>query len=66
MSLQAYNVRAILNKETFTPADFVAKIKDILSPAIKNSLDNRLETTEASKEEPIPDHAFQVKEEKNA
>lgn len=65
-SLHAYNVRAILNKETFTPADFVAKIKDILSPAIKNSLDNRLETTEASKEEPIPDHAFQVKEEKNA
>ena len=65
-SLHAYNVRAILNKETFTPADFVAKIKDILSPATKNSLDNRLETTEASKEEPIPDHAFQVKEEKNA
>ena len=29
MSLQAYNVRAILNKETFTPADFVTKIKEI-------------------------------------
>lgn len=29
MSLHAYNVRAILNKETFTPADFVAKIKNI-------------------------------------
>lgn len=30
MSLQAYNVRAILNKETFTPADFVNKVQDIL------------------------------------
>lgn len=30
MSLQAYNVRAILNKETFTPADFVSQVQDIL------------------------------------
>ena len=30
MSLQAYNVRAILNKETFTPADFVNQVQDIL------------------------------------
>lgn len=29
ISLQAYNVRAILNKETFTPADFVTNIKNI-------------------------------------
>ena len=30
MSLHAYNVRAILNKETFTPADFVSQVQDIL------------------------------------
>ena len=30
MSLQAYNVRAILNKETFTPADLVSQVQDIL------------------------------------
>lgn len=30
MSLHAYNVRAILNKETFTPADFVNQVQDIL------------------------------------
>ena len=30
MSLQAYNVRAILNKETFTPADFVDQVQKIL------------------------------------
>ena len=30
MSLQAYNVCAILNKETFTPVDFVNKVQDIL------------------------------------
>ena len=30
MSLQAYNVRAILNKETFTPVDFVNQVQDIL------------------------------------
>ena len=29
-SLHAYNVRAILNKETFTPADFVNQVQDIL------------------------------------
>ena len=62
MSLQAYNVRAILNKETFTPADFVTKIKDILSPATKTSLANHLETTEASNEESIPGRTLQVKE----
>lgn len=62
MSLQAYNVRAILNKETFTPADFVTKIKDILSPATKTSLANHLETTEASNEESIPGRTLRVKE----
>ena len=40
MSLQAYNVRAILNKETFTPADFVNQVQDILKsinhPSIQN------------------------------
>ena len=30
VSLQAYNVRAILNKEAFTPADFVDQVQDIL------------------------------------
>ena len=30
MSLHAYNVRAILNKETFMPADFVNQVQDIL------------------------------------
>lgn len=62
MSLQAYNVRAILNKETFTQADFVTKIKDILSPATKTSLANHLETTEASNEESIPGRTLQAKE----
>ena len=66
MSLQAYNVRAILNKETFTPADFVTKIKSILSPVTKTSLDNHLETTEASNEEFIPGRTLQAKEKKNA
>ena len=62
ISLQAYNVRAILNKETFTPADFVTKIKDILSPATKTSLANHLETTEAFNEESIPDRTPQTQE----
>lgn len=29
-SLHTYNVRAILNKETFTPEDFLNKVQDIL------------------------------------
>ena len=62
MSLQAYNVRAILNKETFTPADFVIKIKNILSPVTKTSSDNHLETTEVSNEESIPGRTTQSKE----
>lgn len=62
MSLQAYNVRAILNKETFTPADFVIKIKNILSPITKTSSDNHLETTEVSNEGSIPDRTPQSKE----
>ena len=62
MSLQAYNVRAILNKETFTPTDFVAKVKDILYPVPKISLDNHLETAEASNEESIPGRTPQAKE----
>lgn len=37
ISLQAYNVRAILNKETFTPADFVNQVQDILK-SINHSL----------------------------
>jgi len=53
---------SILNKETFTPADFVTKIKDILSPATKTSLANHLETTEASNEESIPGRTLQAKE----
>lgn len=66
MSLQAYNVRAILNKETFTPADFVIKIKDILSPVTKTSSDNHLETTEVSNEKSIPDRTPQSKERNHA
>ena len=62
MSLQAYNIRAILNKETFTPVDFVTKIKDILSPVTKTSLANHLETTEVSNEESIPGRTTQSKE----
>ena len=62
MSLHAYNVRAILNKETFTPADFVIKIKNILSPVTKTSSDNHLETTEVSNEESIPDRTPQTQE----
>ncbi len=61
-SLHAYNVCAILNKETFTPADFVIKIKSILSPVTKTSSDNHLETTEVSNEESIPDRTPQAKE----
>ena len=61
MSLQAYNIRAILNKETFTPVDFVTKIKDILSPVTKTSLANHLETTEVSNEESIPGRTTQSK-----
>ena len=37
MSLQAYNVRAILNKETFTPADFVNQVQDILKSTNRSS-----------------------------
>lgn len=62
MSLHAYNVRAILNKETFTPADFVIKIKNILSPVTKTSSDNHLETTEVSNKESIPDRTPQTQE----
>ena len=37
MSLQAYNVHAILNKETFTPADFVNQVQDILKSTNRSS-----------------------------
>jgi phosphate regulon response regulator phoB len=37
MSLHAYNVRAILNKETFTPADFVNQVQDILKSTNRSS-----------------------------
>lgn len=40
MSLQAYNVRAILNKETFTPADFVNQVQDILKSINHSSSQN--------------------------
>lgn len=40
MSLQAYNVRAILNKETFTPADFVNQVQDILKSTNHSSARN--------------------------
>ena len=38
MSLQAYNVCAILNKETFTPADFVNQVQDILNSTNNSSV----------------------------
>ena len=40
ISLQAYNVRAILNKETFTPADFVSQVQDILKSTNHSSDQN--------------------------
>lgn len=40
MSLQAYNVRAILNKETFTPADFVDQVQKILKSTHNLSAQN--------------------------
>ena len=40
MSLQAYNVRAILNKETFTPADLVNQVQDILKSTNHSSAQN--------------------------
>ena len=40
MSLQAYNVRAILNKETFTPVDFVNQVQDILKLTNHSSSQN--------------------------
>ena len=40
MSLQAYNVRAILNKETFTPVDFVNQVQDILKSINHSSAQN--------------------------
>ena len=40
MSLQAYNVRAILNKETFTTADFVNQVQDILKSTNHSSAQN--------------------------
>ena len=40
MSLQAYNVCAILNKETFTPADFVNQVQDILKSTNHSSARN--------------------------
>lgn len=40
MSLHAYNVRAILNKETFTPADFVDQVQKILKSTHNLSAQN--------------------------
>ena len=66
MSLQAYNVRAILNKETFTPDDFVAKIKDILSPVPKTpSVDGR-EEVNTSPDISTLSHSIQAEGETNA
>lgn len=39
-SLHAYNVRAILNKETFTPSDFVNQVQDILKSTNHSSSRN--------------------------
>ena len=66
MSLQAYNVRAILNKETFTPADFVAKVKDILSPAPKTPSGDDLELVKTSPDIPILSRSPQTEGETNA
>ena len=40
ISLRAYNVRAILNKETFTPEDFLNKVQDILKSTNNLSAQN--------------------------
>ena len=40
ISLQAYNVCAILNKETFTPADFVDQVQKILKSTHNLSAQN--------------------------
>ena len=66
MSLQAYNVRAILNKETFTPVDFVAKVKDILSPAPKTPSGDDLELVKTSPDIPILSRSPQTEGETNA
>ncbi|TWO99227.1 response regulator [TM7 phylum sp. oral taxon 351] len=66
MSLQAYNVRAILNKETFTPDDFVTKIKDILSPAPKTPSGDVLELVKTSPDIPILSRSPQIEGETNA
>ena len=66
MSLQAYNVRAILNKETFTPADFVIKIKNILSPVTKTSSGDDLELVKTSPDIPILSRSPQTEGETNA
>jgi phosphate regulon response regulator phoB len=66
MSLQAYNVHAILNKETFTPADFVAKVKDILSPAPKTPSGDDLELVKTSPDIPILSRSPQTEGETNA
>lgn len=66
MSLQAYNVRAILNKETFTPDDFVEKVKDILSPVPKTpSVDGR-EEVNTSPDISTLSHSIQAEGETNA
>lgn len=66
MSLQAYNVRAILNKETFTPADFVAKVKDILYPVPKTSSGDGLEVVKTSRDVSTLSHSIQAEGETNA
>ena len=66
MSLQAYNVHAILNKETFTPADFVAKVKDISCPVPKTSSGDGLEVVKASQDVSTLSHSIQTEGETNA
>ena len=66
MSLQAYNIRAILNKETFIPTDFVAKVKDILSPAPKTPSGDDLEVVESSQDVSALSHSIQTKGKTNA
>lgn len=66
MSLQAYNVCAILNKETFTPADFMAKVKDILYPVSKTSSGDGLEVVKTSQDVSTLSHSIQTEGETNA
>ena len=66
ISLQSYNVCAILNKETFTPADFVTKVKDILYPVPKTSSGDGLKVVKTSQDVSTLSHSIQTEGETNA